>query len=124
MTNIRLSDGRRTALTIHRLLLGLTYGDKREGDHVNLNRLDNRRINLRVVTRAQNSQNRPVMHHTSRYRGVSWYKKLQKWVAKGVKDGRQIHLGYFDDEEEAYRTSLAFRKEHMPFAVHFLSGQD
>lgn len=37
----------------------------------------------------------------SGYRGVSWHKDQQKWIAKKSFGGVQIHLGYFDDPREA-----------------------
>ena len=45
---------------LHREVLGLTPGDGLETDHRNGDRLDNRRSNLRVATRAQNAQNVPA----------------------------------------------------------------
>src|SRR4051794_15318456 len=39
---------------LHRLLFGLADGDEREVDHINLDKLDNRRGNLRLATRAEN----------------------------------------------------------------------
>lgn len=47
------------AIRMHREILGLAAGDGRHTDHINRDKLDNRRANLRVVTAAQNMQNRP-----------------------------------------------------------------
>ena len=45
-----------------------------------------------------------VMNTTSsKFRGVSWYKPGQKWLAQISIDGKQTHLGRFDDEETAAR---------------------
>lgn len=44
--------------TMHRQILGLIHGDGKEVDHINKDRLDNRRANLRVVTRKENCANR------------------------------------------------------------------
>jgi hypothetical protein len=38
---------------------------------------------------------------TSHFKGVCWYKRDSKWQARIMIDGKQAHLGYFDDEEEA-----------------------
>lgn len=44
----RLPDGRRSLIRMHRQILGLDMADKRQGDHVNHDTLDNRRENLVV----------------------------------------------------------------------------
>ena len=41
-------DGGQTAELMHRVILGLAPGDGLEGDHINLDKLDNRRSNLGV----------------------------------------------------------------------------
>lgn len=43
---------------MNRYILGLEYGDKRQGDHINGNTLDNRKKNLRVATHLQNMMNK------------------------------------------------------------------
>jgi hypothetical protein len=74
-------------------------------DHINGDRLDNRRANLRFCTLAQNKQNsRPYRGGTSRYKGVSWKrtgKGTGKWLARIRVDGKDIHLGFHKEEEEA-----------------------
>lgn len=50
--------GRRYQCFMHRLILGLERGDSRVTDHINHDKLDNRRENLRAVTNQQNQQNR------------------------------------------------------------------
>lgn len=111
-------EGQWITVYLHRLILGLEYGDKREADHINGDRLDNRRANLRIVTQAQNMQNRPAHAGggSSRFRGVHWDNFHQKWRAV-VRDGaRNHHVGYFADEVQAARAAEAFRSVQMPFA--------
>ncbi len=57
-------DGKWQVLKMHRIILGLEIGDKRHGDHINHDTLDNRRGNLRIVTPAENNRNRrrPLRH--------------------------------------------------------------
>jgi hypothetical protein len=105
-------------ISLHRALLGLQWGDKRQGDHVNRDRLDCRRGNLRVVSFSGNRQNRTSNKgSTSRYRGVSWAAAHGKWRAAASVDGRDYHLGLFHSEEEAAEVARAFRAEHMPLAA-------
>lgn len=105
--SVRLPNGKRRLQYLHRFLLGLEPGDKtRRGDHINGDTLDNRRENLRIVTNRQNQQafRRKVPGTSSKFRGVYWNKRDQKWCAQIKPDGaKQIHLGYFDVEEDAAR---------------------
>ena len=108
-------DGRRIAM--QRLLLGLEPQERREVDHVNRDRLDNRRENLRSATRQQNLQNLAARGGRSQHRGVSFCKQTGRWVAK-VKIGYQEHwLGRHDTEEQAAAVASAYRAEHMPFSA-------
>lgn len=103
---------------MHRMVLGFARGDGRRCDHINRDKLDCRRVNLREVTHAQNMQNVPAQHNaSSAYRGVHWAKNEHKWVAQGSIGGRSRHLGYFTDELDAAAASARFRAEHMPFAT-------
>lgn len=96
-TNIRRDD-RQVQLAMHRLLLGLGFGDKRFGDHVDGNGLNNRRQNIRIATRGQNGANRrSAKGSSSRFVGVSFNKYHKKWTAKI----RTRWLGYFETEVEA-----------------------
>lgn len=102
---------------LHREILGLDFGDARQGDHRNRCKLDNRRENLRIVTNAQNGQNVPGDRTaSSRYRGVSWNTREGKWKATVRLNGRLHHLGYFASEQEAADVAAAWREEHMPFS--------
>jgi|SRR5688572_8503637 len=83
---------------LHRHLLGCRLGDRSIVDHVNRNKLDNRRSNLRLVTASESSAN-ITSWAGSGYRGV--YPNKKRWAAAGKKDGRKVHLGTFDTPEEA-----------------------
>lgn len=89
-------DGVHVTIRMSRELLGLKPGDKRQGDHGNLNGLDNQRHNLRVCTQPQNTQNRGLgKNNKSGYKGVRWNKSHGKWYTQISVNGIQVHLGCF-----------------------------
>ena len=71
-------------------------------DHINHNRLDNRKENLRTVTTSQNHMNKsPQTNNTSGFRGSFWHKKSKKWRSQIRIDKKYIHIAYFDTAREA-----------------------
>ena len=86
---------------MHRTILDPPSG--LEVDHINLDGLDNRRENLRVASRQQNSRNtRPRTNAVSRFKGVSRnLRGGRPWRGRIVVDRREIGLGYFTTEAEA-----------------------
>lgn len=111
---------RKANIKLHRQVMGLPPGDPRMVDHINHDRLDNRKANLRIVTNAQNQQNRRGAMRNSRsgIRGVCWAAREQRWRATATVDGRTRHLGYFPTSDEAASAVAAFRREHMPYATN------
>jgi len=74
----------------------------RETDHRNHDGLDNRRDNLRNVTHSQNQANHlPMKNSTSKYKGVCWKKREQRWIVQVGLNGRQKQFGLLEDELEA-----------------------
>ncbi len=71
-------------------------------DHINGDKLDNRRSNLRTVTLAENNMNMgKKSSNQSPYVGVSWWKRDRNWKA-AVRYGEKNHnLGYYDTPEQA-----------------------
>jgi hypothetical protein len=93
-----------TYIYMHREIMGVAKGDKSQVDHVNHNSLDNRRVNMRRCSASENLRNqRRHIGSTSKYKGVSFAKGRNKWVANIVITGKQIYLGRFDVEEDAAR---------------------
>lgn len=92
---------------MHRVILNLT--DKSIfADHINRNKLDNRKINLRTANHKQNGANRSAQKGgTSKYLGVSWFKRDKKWISHIKINGKNKHLGVFLNEEEA---AMAYNK--------------
>lgn len=71
-------------------------------DHINGNRLDNRKSNLRMCTKSQNTLNKRLSkRNTSGYKGVSWSNTNQGWYSCIRNKGKTIPLGYYDDPIDA-----------------------
>lgn len=102
------------AVPLHRMLLGLQRGDGMIGDHINGDRTDNRRINLRVADHALNAANQAIINErgTSKYRGVCWDKNVGRWKAYAHLGGRLHNLGFFPTEDEAAAVAFDFRAAH------------
>jgi hypothetical protein len=109
--------GPRSIISLHRAIMGLSPGDGLEVDHINRDRLDNRRTNLRVTTRAKNAQNRPSQAGSSRFRGVTWNKACRKWQASLSVNRKAVYLGLFEDEGAAGAAAQAARARLMPWAT-------
>jgi hypothetical protein len=92
---------RKKVIRIHREVLCLATDDPRLVDHINGDRLDNRRSNLRICTSHQNSLNR-ASSGRSGYKGVTWHKKANKWQAAIMLHGKTTYLGLFSTPESAY----------------------
>lgn len=106
---------KRKTVYLHRVLLNAA--EDIEVDHIDRDSLNNRLVNLRTVTHAQNLQNRgSVRGAKSPYRGVSWHSGAKKWMASFRIDNRLKHLGYFHDPLEAARAAKEARHKFMPFS--------
>lgn len=78
-------------------------------DHRNRIRNDNRILNLRSVTRKENSYNTK----NGESQGVTFNKKSQKWYAQIGVDYKRLHLGSFDTKEEARESYLKGREKYF-----------
>lgn len=106
----------------HRLAWLHYYGEWPKGqiDHINRVRDDNRIENLRDVTRSQNQQNVSIRRtNTSGAKGVYFFKGTGKWHARICVNGKQKHLGFFNDlrlAASAYSEAAAKYHTHNPHA--------
>lgn len=90
---------------LHKLIIGDRLD---EVDHINGDKLDNRRSNLRYVTRSQNNMNKPIQtNNTSGFKGVHQLKSTGKFQAYIKKDGKRIHLGTYSTALDAARAYVA-----------------
>ena len=72
--------------------------------HINSNRTDNRRENLAVVSPVINAhQKKKKRNASSKYFGVNYDKQHKKWRAKITENGKLLHLGRYEKEEDAAR---------------------
>jgi hypothetical protein len=90
-------------ISMHRVILErMGFKNFEQVDHINGNKLDNRRSNLRPATESQNQWNRTkLVNNKSGYKGVHWNKDRSKWRASIRFNRHLYHLGYFTDPIEA-----------------------
>lgn len=89
-----------TKLLMHRLVMDVSDSTQFI-DHINHDKTDNRKQNLRICTCSQNQMNKRIKPGNSGHRGVSWHKNKKRWFAHICVDGRLIHLGAFENIDEA-----------------------
>lgn len=100
-------DSRRVGdIHMHRLVNNTPDGGF-DTDHINRNKLDNRRSNLRTATRSQNNFNTPApMNNTSGVKGVWWSKQWKRWYAQIRVNGKTHSLGSSPIKAEAVALRL------------------
>lgn len=96
---------------VHRILSGARKGE--EVDHINRNRLDNRRENLRLTSREENLRNIDKPNKTG-FRGVYYFKACttNPWTARIKHNGKQVYLGFHATAEVAARAYDAYCDAH------------
>ena len=98
-----------TTQYMHQLLVG----DIEKGmvvDHINGDKLDNRKANLRVCTKSENQVNRRVAKGRCGYLGVA--KHYGKFQARIRRNKKRIYLGRFDTAEEAAAVIREYNHRH------------
>jgi len=101
---VYLGGGRKNAkykmIFMHRLINETPEGY--ETDHINRNKLNNRKINLRIADRSLNSRNKSITkNNTSGYKGIDFYKRIGKWRARISLNKITFSLGYYKNIERA-----------------------
>lgn len=123
-TTFQVKSGVRKDITMHRLILN-PYTEN-QIDHINNDRLDNRRQNLRVCLLKENVFNRSKgKGKSSQYKGVGRYKRTGQWQARICFEGKLMHLGMFEKEEDAAEAyNKAAKKYFGKYAwLNFRSAQ-
>lgn len=102
---------------MHRWIMGAKDGEMM--DHVNGNKLDNQRENLRLCTCSQNFANKATNANSiSGYKGVTWNKDHGKYRARLTIHRAEIFLGYFEDPKDAARAYDRSAREHFGEFAH------
>lgn len=102
---------------MHRLILNVA--DDKEVDHIDGNRLNNTRSNLRICSRAENALNiRKRKNASSKYKGVYWDEAREQFrVAVNSATYGEYYVGSFYSEDEAgLAYNLAAGSLHGDFA--------
>jgi hypothetical protein len=99
-------------IRVHQLAWYIITGAKQDGeiDHINQNKLDNRALNLRCVSKSTNMRNSPMKsNNSSGITGVTWHKQRKKWCAQASLYGKHHHIGLFESINDAANAVSEFR---------------
>lgn len=98
--------------TIRLSRLIMNVNNKKVVDHISGDKLDNRKINLRICGQDKNCANASLRtNNTSGVTGVSWSSRNEKWRARIKINYREILLGYFDNFEDAVQARKQAEEE-------------
>lgn len=114
-------NGKRPIILMHRFVLDAKPGS--EVDHINGNKLDNRKANLRFVTRSQNRQNQQGARKDSKtgVRNVIYDERKRRFKVVLSIDGKVRYFGSFESLEEAEAAAKEARRKyftHAPESEH------
>lgn len=102
-------------ITFHRLVMGFPEG--KMVDHIAheiFNKYDNRKCNLRICTMKENARNAKLSKtNTSGTKGVYFNKRLNKWCAGIGFKQKTIHLGVFENKEDAIKARKAAEEKYF-----------
>ena len=109
-------NGKMKHSSMHGMIMGTPSG--MHTDHIDGDRLNNQKSNLRICTASQNAMNKgKPLDNTSGYKGVSWHKLQKSWIAKIVLNKKTVFLGYYEAPlDAAIAYNRAARKYHGAFA--------
>ncbi len=121
-----MKNKKRTHVLMHRFIMQYSLNrqllSKEQIDHISGDTLDNRLCNLRVCTAQQNLQNsKPHKNCSSKFKGVSWFKRDKKWRCRIHVNDKEKHLGLFESEKEA---ALAYNEAALRYFGNFAKLND
>ena len=105
-------NGKNSHVKMHREIMGNPTG--KQIDHINHNSLDNRKVNLRIVTGSQNQMNRKIQkNNTSGYPGISFHKPTNSWNPTIKVNNKVISLKYFKTLSDAIEVRRAAEEKYF-----------
>lgn len=103
------------SIRMHRLIMNTPK--ELQVDHINGNKIDNRKINLRNCNNQQNASNIPKRTlNKSGYKGVCYFshgKRIKRWLARIKVNYKTYRLGYFLTKEQAALAYDDAAKKHF-----------
>lgn len=111
----------RGSIFLHHLVMGFDKKSNKDMvcDHINRDRKDNRRENLRIATNQENAINKGKQsNNTSGYPGVHFGKRRGVWEASIKINRVKINLGRFDTREEAIDARIKAEKKYFGYVVN------
>ena len=92
---------------MHRLIMQKELNNKPQLDidHINHNTLDNRKCNLRLATKSQNSMNR-------KSKGYYYDKRCNKYIVRIKFNNKTILIGRFENEKDAIKARKEAEKKY------------
>lgn len=89
-------------ILMHQIIMNVKTDRKlKQIDHINMNKLDNQRKNLRVVSSSENHMNNFLKTNTSGHKNIYWAAWAKSWRVLIGAEQKSIHLGYFKSLKEA-----------------------
>lgn len=127
-------------IDLHRYILDAKPDEIVDHIHGKNTILDNRKCNLRIVTKQQNNINRGIQsNNKSGTTGVRWREDLQKWESRIGYNRKTIMIGIFDNyidavkarkqkenelfKEYSYDNSQLINKEEIKYGMATTNGQ-
>lgn len=102
-------DGKQKNISMHRVVMDVEKGQ--QVDHINGNKLDNRKANLRIATHSDNTHNKKKCRGGTPYKGVIFEKDRKKYRAAITLHRKIYYLGRFKSPEDAARAYNKKAKE-------------